>query len=104
MALLIWEGDRYVPVPSEGGHSDFAPNNKVEASLWEYLHVRVGHVSAERVLSGPGLFIIYCWLKFTGRAEEPAWLEKEMTQDDPSKVISEAALVKKEPGNLRHLG
>lgn len=97
MALLVWNDGNYMPVPSEGGHSDFAPQNKAELALWQYLHVRVGHVSVERVLSGPGLFIIYCWLKFTGQESEPAWLADRMNQDDPSKVISEAALTEKEP-------
>jgi glucokinase len=97
MALLVWRDGNYAPVPSEGGHSDFAPQNQTEIALWQYLHVRVGHVSVERVLSGPGLFIIYCWLKFTGQESEPAWLADKMNKDDPSKVISEAALVEKEP-------
>ncbi|MGD9022420.1 MAG: glucokinase [Deltaproteobacteria bacterium] len=97
MALLVWHMGLYTPVPSEGGHSDFAPQNDHEMALWQYLHVRVGHVSVERVLSGPGLFIIYCWLKFTGQHPEPEWLAKEMNKDDPARVISEAALVKKDP-------
>jgi glucokinase len=97
MALLVWENGHYIPVPSEGGHSDFAPNNDVEAALWQYLHQRVGHVSVERVLSGPGLFIIYCWLKYTGREVEPAWLAQRINEADPSRVISEAAVEEKEP-------
>lgn len=97
MALMVWSDGRYVPVPSEGGHSDFAPNNKVEAELWQYLHVRLGHVSTERALSGPGLFIIYCWLKFTGRGKEPDWLAEALREGDAAKVISEAGLVKGEP-------
>lgn len=97
MALLIRRDGRYVPVPSEGGHSDFAPQNKAEVALWHYLHVRVGHVSVERVLSGPGLFIVYCWLKFTGQGSEPAWLAEKMNDEDPARVISEAAIEKEEP-------
>ena len=97
MALLVWGDGHYMPVPSEGGHSDFAPSNDVEVALWQYLHQRVGHVSVERVLSGPGLFIIYCWLKYTGQSAEPTWLAQRMNQDDPAKVISQAALVEKEP-------
>jgi len=97
MALLVWEDGDYVPVPSEGGHSDFAPNDDAELALWQYLHQRVGHVSAERVLSGPGLFMIYCWLKHTGRRAEPKWLAKRINEGDPSKVISETALAEKEP-------
>jgi glucokinase len=97
MALVVWDGARYLPVASEGGHSSFSPTSKTEAALWEYLHARLGHVSAERVLSGRGLFIIYCWLKFTGQAEEPEWLAREISEGEPSKVISEAALLKGEP-------
>lgn len=97
MALLVWEDGHYIPVPSEGGHSDFAPNDDAELALWQYLHQRFGHVSAERVLSGPGLFIIYRWLKRTGRRAEPTWLAERINEGDPSGVISEAALAEKEP-------
>jgi glucokinase len=97
MALMVWRDGKYIPMPSEGGHTDFAPQNEAEVALWHYLHVRLGHVSVERVLSGPGLFITYCWLKFTGQGSEPTWLADRMNEDDPSKVISKAALVEKEP-------
>jgi glucokinase len=97
MAQLVWGDGHYVPVASEGGHSDFAPNNDVEAALWRYLHQRLDHVSVERVVSGPGLFIIYCWLKFTGQSAEPTWLAQRINEDDPAKAISQAALEEKEP-------
>ena len=74
MALLIWKDGQYLPVSSEGGHMDFAPNNASESDLWQYVHQRLGHVSLERILSGPGLFIIYAWLKYTAQGTEPAWL------------------------------
>jgi glucokinase len=96
-ALMIWKDSQYVPVPSEGGHADFAPKNEAEIDLWQYLHQRIGHVSMERVLSGPGLFIIYCWLKYTGQGAEPTWLTQKMNEGDPPKVISEAALVERQP-------
>jgi len=97
MALLVSKDGQYVPVPSEGGHSDFAPQSEAELALWQYLNQRVGHVSVERVLSGPGLFIIYCWLKYTGQGAEPAWLAEKMNKNDPSRVIAEAALVDEQP-------
>jgi len=103
MALLVWKDGRYIPVPSEGGHSDFAPNNDAELALWQYLHRRIGHVSVERVLSGPGLFMIYCWLKHTGQFAEPAWLAQRIKEGDPPRVISEAALAEKEPLCLKTL-
>jgi glucokinase len=97
MALLMWHEGHYIPVPSEGGHSDLAPNNDAELALWQYLHQRVGHVSVERVLSGPGLFMIYTWLKQTGRWTEPRWLAKRISEGDPPRVISQAAQEEKEP-------
>lgn len=96
-ALLVYHDGRHIPVASEGGHTDFAPNNETEARLWRYLHERFGHVSKERILSGPGLFNIYSWLQESGRFEEPAWLKKGIEQTNPARAISEAALAKSHP-------
>jgi glucokinase len=96
-ALLIFRNGRYISVPSEGGHTDFSPNNEAEVKLWRYLHKRFGHVSMERVVSGPGLLNIYSWLKESGRYLEPAWLAKEMKEMDPAKAISQAAMADKHP-------
>lgn len=96
-ALMICVNNRYIPVPSEGGHMDFAPNSEEEVELWRYLHKRFGHVSLERVLSGPGLVNIYCWLKDSKRFKEPAWLARKMADSDPARNITEAALNRKTP-------
>jgi len=60
-ALLVWERDRYVPQPTEGGHADFAPSSPLEDELLSYLRFRTSpdHVSYERILSGPGLGHLY---------------------------------------------
>ncbi len=91
-AGLFWDGTRHHVFACEGGHADFAPRNAVEADLLLYLLHRWGHVSYERVLSGPGLRNIYEFLRDTGRAEEPAWLREELPSGDPSAAIAEAAL------------
>ena len=96
-ALLVYHNGRYIPVPSEGGHADFAPNSPEEIELWQYLQERFGHVSIERVLSGPGLANIYGWLKDTGRYREPAWLSRMMARSDPARTIAEAALRRRTP-------
>jgi glucokinase len=97
IALLIQYNQRYFPLPSEGGHADFAPINASESRLWQYLYDTLGHVSIERVLSGPGLVNIYSWLKSTGQEPEPDWLARRMQREDPAKVISATALKKKTP-------
>jgi glucokinase len=97
-AMLIYQNGRYLPVPSEGGHADFAPNNEGETELWRYLHQRFGHVSIERVVSGSGLVNIFKWLKESGRLHEPEWLHQRLKEIDPAKAVTDAALVDKDPG------
>ncbi|MBN2231628.1 MAG: glucokinase [Deltaproteobacteria bacterium] len=92
MALVVRDGDgREVIVASEGGHVGFAPRGRDEADLWEWLHDRFDHVSAERVASGPGLYHIYQWLRERGRFSEPVWLAQAVGAGDPPKVIAETA-------------
>jgi glucokinase len=91
-AFLYRDDDgRYHPFPSEGGHAGFAPSNPLEIALLEYLRLKFpDHVSVERVLSGPGLFNVYCFLRDTHRCAEPAALREEVrTAEHPSAVIGE---------------
>lgn len=48
--------------PTEGAHTDFAPRNEREINLWRFLQHEFGHVSYERILSGPGLTNLYRFL------------------------------------------
>jgi glucokinase len=52
---LLPVGTRWQPIPGEGGHASLAPQDEVEDAILVHLRARFGHVSAERVLSGPGL-------------------------------------------------
>ncbi|HEV2340807.1 MAG TPA: glucokinase [Candidatus Acidoferrales bacterium] len=89
---LFWNGERQWPLASEGGHSSFAPSNALQDELLRHLRAQFGHVSWERVLSGPGLFNIYKFLRDTGRGDEPAWLKEKLKGEDPSPIISKAGL------------
>jgi glucokinase len=91
-AGLLADGNGYRPFASEGGHCDFAPRNELEIELLRFLLKRWSRVSFERVLSGPGLFNIYEFLRDTGRGSEPGWLAERMHGENPSAVISEIAL------------
>ncbi|MBS7325888.1 MAG: glucokinase [Thiopseudomonas sp.] len=50
---------RYMPQPCEGGHMDFAPTDDVQQDLLRWLWQQWSHVSYERILSGPGLEVLY---------------------------------------------
>lgn len=53
-----------VPMPSEGGHMDFSPRSEREIRLLRALRAELGgRVSVERVVSGPGVWSIYRFLR-----------------------------------------
>jgi glucokinase len=68
--------DGWIVLPGEGGHVDLPVTTEEEWSLLRHLAGRYEHVSAERVLSGPGLQAIYSWLEarehgVPGEADSP---------------------------------
>lgn len=87
-AFLFWDGHRYRPIPSEGGHTDFAPATPLELELLKYLQPRLGHVSYERVCSGLGIPNLYAFFRDTKISQEPLWLKEELDDaDDPTPII-----------------
>ena len=94
-AGLFWNGNGYEIFASEGGHCDFAPRTELEIELLRYLVARFGHVSFERIVSGPGLVNVYNFLRDTHRGEEPQWLTDELAQGDQAATISRAAVAGK---------
>lgn len=91
-AFAYWDGSAHHPLPSEGGHADFAPRNELEAELLLYLRAEHGRVSTERVVSGPGLRNIYRFLRDARHRPETPTVAEAMRRGDPSAVITRAAL------------
>ena len=87
--ILFFDGTSHVPMASEGGHSDFAPRNDVEIELLSYLSAMFGHVSYERIVSGPGLKNIYDFL--TGKTGVPESIRERFEKEEPSFVIADEA-------------
>ena len=73
VASLVWDGRRYRPQPSEGGHVAFAPADEGQLELCRYMMAtHGGRASAERVVSGVGLKRIHDFLRErSSRAEPP---------------------------------
>ena len=59
---LIPSGDRWVTLASEGGHVNFAPSDERELRVLQFAWKTHPRVSAERLLSGPGLELIHAAL------------------------------------------
>src|SRR5687768_9608928 len=89
--ILSWDGARYRPMPSEGGHTDFAPNSDSEIELLRHLRGSYLHVSYERIVSGPGLHAVYEYLRDT-KKNEPTWLAEKIKVGDPAAEIAQAGL------------
>lgn len=87
-----WDGQSLHPFASEGGHSDFAPHDELTIELFRWLHRRYGHVSWERVLSGPGLVNIYTFLREVEHRDETPGLAEAMRSGDAAAAIGNAAL------------
>lgn len=92
MTGLVYIDGHAVPVPTEGGHIDFAPRNAVEFGLLEYLRQRFGRVSYDRVVSGPGLHHIYMYFRDADPRAEQDWLGERIAAGDPAAEIAKAAL------------
>jgi len=97
VALMWWNGHEYHVAPSEGGHCDFAPQDEVEDALLVWLRDQFGHVSYERIVSGPGLVNLYRFLRAYRKIPEPGWLTTRIGFGDPAPVIAEAALEHSDP-------
>ena len=102
-AGLYYDGKKYHPFATEGGHSDFAPRTEQDIELFRFLQQRYGHVSWERVISGPGIHNIFTFLTTVQRKHIPAWLAEQLQDGDPAPVISNAALHQQEPVCLEAL-
>jgi glucokinase len=91
-AGLFWDGSRHHVFACEGGHTDFGPQGELQIELIRFLKARFGHVSYERILSGPGLVNVYEFLRDSGCGKESAEFSDALKQGDPAAVISRAAL------------
>jgi glucokinase len=96
-AGLFWNGSQHQVFACEGGHVDFAPQGDLQIELLQFLASRYGHVSFERVLTGPGLLNVYEFLREKGCGDEPSGFAAQLSQGDAAAAISRAALNRTNP-------
>ena len=96
-AGLFWDGVRHHVFACEGGHTDFAPQDELQIELLRFLRARFGHVSYERILSGPGLVNGYEFLRDEQKGKESPELAAAMKQGDAAAAISRAAMAGTDP-------
>jgi len=91
-SLLVWNGSRYQVVPSEGGHSDFAPRTEQQIELLRFMKRRYPQVSWELILSGRGFRTLHEFL--SGTIKHASFDDPDA---DPAPEITQKALAKSCP-------
>ncbi|HRW83764.1 MAG: glucokinase [Methanothrix sp.] len=86
-SILLFDGKRYVPIPSEGGHADFPIHNRFDLELADHIRAeRKTPASYEDLLSGRGIERIYDFLRERrGRTEKTIEIEEA---EDKAAAIS----------------
>jgi len=90
-AILAWHNGRRISIASEGGHVDFAPRDDEEIELLKYWQSRLGRVSYEALVSGPGLSRLFVF--YSEYLEQPPddKFNARVKKEDPAAVIVEYA-------------
>jgi len=92
MSIVPRASSRSRPLPSEGGHQTFAPRTPLEARLAARLQRTYGHVSVERVVSGPGLANIFHFLVEEEGIRPDPEVARRVETGDPGRAIGEAGV------------
>lgn len=97
-AFLTWDGAAYRAHATEGGHTDFAPQNREQDRLLAAFRRTYEHVSVERVCSGDGIGNIYRHLvQDEGVVETPSVHARLSDASDITPVVVAAALAAESP-------
>jgi len=88
-SLLHWVSGRYVPVPTEGGHTDFAARTDRDLEFVRFLRGQFGRAEVEHVLSGPGLVNL---ARFTHAAGQCRALDGVADAPEVPAAVSKSAL------------
>ncbi|GKV95198.1 glucokinase [Pectobacterium aroidearum] len=80
VAHLVHAAGQWISLPGEGGHVDFASNSDEEDNILAVLRQSLGHVSAERLLSGQGLVNIYRAVVLSDNRTPEALEPKDITE------------------------
>lgn len=98
VGYLVWSGDRYLPIPCEGGHVTMPARTQRQYDIFEYLRAhKYSHVSAERVCSGKGLVNIYDALRGLDKRDD---LPERSPQEISEAAVSGACDICKEALDL----
>lgn len=94
ISFLAFDGEKYIPASSEGGHITFAPFDKDSQEFRDYMQAKIGCVpGVEPLCAGQGLANLYEWWRDSrGVPQNEAFKKIEETEaGDRPKYISRAS-------------
>lgn len=86
VAGLVHSDTGWLAVPGEGGHVTLPASDELEAALIARARTRLGHCSAERLISGPGLTLIHALR--TGSEVMPATALAKLIDDGDADAVA----------------
>lgn len=91
-AFMVWSGQHYQVLPTEGGHVGFAPTNDLQIELLRFMQLNAYRTTYEHLVSGRGLVSVFNFL----RERNPGLLSQKIAQameaQDAAAVIARFAL------------
>ena len=90
VGLLVKRGGPdWQVLPTEGSHGDFSPVDSLEDAILAHFRRRFGRVSAERVISGPGLADIHAALAALKQLDPAAFVDEKFGLPTVRDILAE---------------
>lgn len=91
-AGLFWDGKKFFPFATEGGHCSFSPHNSLDVAVYNFMFQKYGDVSWERLLSGQGIIDMHEFLRQYRATPMPLWFKEKFEDEDPAALITKTAI------------
>lgn len=91
-AFMVWSGQHYQVLPTEGGHVGFAPTNELQIELLRFMQLNAYRTTYEHLVSGRGLVSIFNFLRERNPGLLSQKIARAMESQDAAAVIARFAL------------
>lgn len=95
-AGMFWDGTKYHPFASEGGHCSFSPHTTLDVTVFNFVMQKYGDVSWERLISGQGIIDIHEFLVAFRNIPMPQWFKEKFDEENRAALITKTAIEKKD--------
>ncbi len=91
-AFMVWSGQHYQVLATEGGHVDFAPSDDLQIELLRFMRLNAYRTTYEHLVSGKGLVSIFNFLCERNPELLSQKMARAMAHQSVAAVIAQFAL------------